>query len=178
MSDRELEVIKRRVSRVSLFRALLVTVFKSAKLISKMSAHKDLENGVHRDYADGANGEKLEQKESGNTNELRQMLTNNTLTDAQFEAMFLSPRNRGVVGDLRKTVANPTPLGIMGFATGLTPLAAQLMGWRGSGGAAQSSVRLSLPSCYSPCKRFALTVSSGRRHNLVRRHAPYLCWTR
>ncbi|EME40933.1 hypothetical protein DOTSEDRAFT_136849 [Dothistroma septosporum NZE10] len=68
------------------------------------------------------------------------MLTNNTLSDAQFERLFLSPRNQGVAGDLRKTFANPTPLAIMGFSTGLTPLAAELMGWRGSGGSGQASV--------------------------------------
>lgn len=68
------------------------------------------------------------------------MLTNNNLSDEQFERMFLSPHNQGVAEDLRKTVANPTPLAIMGFSTGLTPLAAQLIGWRGSGGSGQASV--------------------------------------
>lgn len=107
-----------------------------------MSAdHKDLEAGSgasHKDYANGANGLNLEKTRS-NTNELRQMLTNNTISDEQFERLFLSPRN-GVEGSLRKTFANPTPLAVMGFSTALTPLSAALMGWRGAGGSAQSSV--------------------------------------
>lgn len=98
---------------------------------------KDLENGVHKDYASG-NGAAPEQQ--GSTSDLSQLLTNNTFSDEQFERMFLLPRNQGVVGGQRKTFATPTPLAIMGFSTGLTPLAAQLIGWRGAGGSGQSSV--------------------------------------
>lgn len=63
---------------------------------------KDLESGSHKDYADGANGSTLS-KQGTNTNELRQMLTNNTISDEQFERLFLSPRNADVAGNLRKT---------------------------------------------------------------------------
>jgi len=50
-----------------------------------------------------------------------------------FEKIYLSPENR-VKGDLRKTFANPTPLAILGFLLSLSPLSADLMGWRGTGG--------------------------------------------
>lgn len=50
-----------------------------------------------------------------------------------FEKLYLQPINN-VKGDLRKTFANPTPLGLLGFVLGLTPLACNLIGWRGSGG--------------------------------------------
>lgn len=49
-----------------------------------------------------------------------------------FEKLYLSPQH-AVKGDLRKTFANPTPLGLIGFVLGLTPLACSLMGWRGAG---------------------------------------------
>jgi len=51
-----------------------------------------------------------------------------------FEKIYLSPENR-VKGDLRKTFANTTPLAILGFLLSLSPLSADLMGWRGTGGA-------------------------------------------
>lgn len=50
-----------------------------------------------------------------------------------FEKLYLSPQT-SVKGDLRKTFANPTPLGLLGFVLGLTPLSCTLMGWRGAGG--------------------------------------------
>lgn len=50
-----------------------------------------------------------------------------------FEKLYLQPMGN-VKGDLRKTFANPTPLGLLGFVLGLTPLACNLIGWRGSGG--------------------------------------------
>lgn len=88
-------------------------------------AEKDLENGNHVDYAPYANG---------NGANLTQTPTNFTITNEQFERLYLSPRNQPVKGDLRKTFANPTVLGVAGFAVGLTPLSAQLIGWRGAGG--------------------------------------------
>ncbi|KAL1859317.1 hypothetical protein Plec18167_006729 [Paecilomyces lecythidis] len=50
-----------------------------------------------------------------------------------FEKIYLTPKNQ-VKGDIRATVGNPTPLGILGFIVTLGPLSCQLMGWRGSGG--------------------------------------------
>ncbi|KAK6436232.1 hypothetical protein LTR95_007575 [Oleoguttula sp. CCFEE 5521] len=50
-----------------------------------------------------------------------------------FERLYLQPQNN-VKGDLRQTFGNPTPLGVIGFVLGLTPLACCLIGWSGAGG--------------------------------------------
>jgi len=50
-----------------------------------------------------------------------------------FEKIYLSPQN-AVKGDLRKTFGNPTPVALVGFLLCLSPLSADLMGWRGAGG--------------------------------------------
>lgn len=88
---------------------------------SDTMAEKDLENGTHVDY--GGNG--------SNGASLQQIPTNYTITNEQFERLYLTPRNQPVAGNLRKTFANPTVLGVAGFTVGLTPLSAQLLGWRG-----------------------------------------------
>lgn len=55
----------------------------------------------------------------------RNGLTNTvTLSSEMFENLYLSPKNQ-VSGDLRKTFANPTPIAIMGFVVGLTPLSCE-----------------------------------------------------
>jgi len=64
---------------------------------------------------------------------LKPSTTNITLSSEQFERLYLQPQTN-VKGDLRKTFANPTPLALLGFSVGLTPLAAELLGWRGAGG--------------------------------------------
>jgi len=48
-----------------------------------------------------------------------------------FEKLYLTPQNK-VKGDLRRTVANPTPLALVGFLISLTPLSNDLMNWRGA----------------------------------------------
>lgn len=93
-------------------------------------AEKDLENG-HVDYARGQ-PPVTPYADGGNGSRLEATATNMTLTNEQFERLYLSPRNQPVKGDLRKTFANPTIVGVAGFTVGLTPLAAQLMGWRGT----------------------------------------------
>ncbi|OAQ99113.1 hypothetical protein LLEC1_07806 [Akanthomyces lecanii] len=55
------------------------------------------------------------------------------MTPELSEKLYLSPQNR-VKGDLRKTFTNPTPIAIAGFILCPTPLACDLMGWRGAGG--------------------------------------------
>jgi hypothetical protein len=55
-----------------------------------------------------------------------------TMSPELFEKLYLQPLGN-VKGDLRKTLANPTPLGLIGFSVALTPLAGCLMGWRGAG---------------------------------------------
>jgi len=66
---------------------------------------------------------------------LHRLRSSNTVTMSPelFEKLYLQPMG-SVKGDLRKTFGNPTPLGLIGFAVALTPLACCLMGWRGSGG--------------------------------------------
>lgn len=84
-----------------------------------------------------------------------------------FEKLYLQTPGR-VKGDLRQTFANPTPLGLVGFVVGLTPLSCCLIGWRGAGGlgAADMCVPVlpSIPSAYSPQranKKRADTNNSG-----------------
>ena len=48
-----------------------------------------------------------------------------TLSSEQFERLYLSPKT-AAAGDLRKTFANPTPLGVAGVAIGLFPLSIEL----------------------------------------------------
>ncbi|KAL8860785.1 MAG: hypothetical protein Q9178_002815 [Gyalolechia marmorata] len=55
------------------------------------------------------------------------------ISSEMFEKLYLSPENR-VKGDLRNTFGNPTPIALVGFLLSLTPLACDLMGWRGAGG--------------------------------------------
>jgi uncharacterized protein len=80
------------------------------------------------------------------------------MTKELFEKLYLQPETR-VAGRLRKTFGNPTPLyvyikltllirllmlcllrGMAGFLLALTPLACDLMGWRGAGGGGAASV--------------------------------------
>ncbi len=57
-----------------------------------------------------------------NEDQLKNMLTNTmSLSPELFERLYLAPQQR-VAGDLRKTFANPTPLGVLGFSVGLFPL--------------------------------------------------------
>jgi len=56
-----------------------------------------------------------------------------------FEKLFLSPQNV-VKGDFRQMFGVPTPIALVGFAVALSPLSIGLMGWRGSGGAADLTV--------------------------------------
>lgn len=72
---------------------------------------------------------------------LHRLRSSNTVTMSPelFEKLYLQPLSP-VKGDLRKTFGNPTPLGLLGFVLGLTPLACCLMGWRGAGGLAAANM--------------------------------------
>lgn len=72
---------------------------------------------------------------------LRKIRTANTINISPelFEKIYLSPQNK-VKGDLRSTFANPTPIGLLGFVLSLSPLACELMGWRGAGEAGIAGV--------------------------------------
>ncbi|KAK7756676.1 hypothetical protein SLS62_001117 [Diatrype stigma] len=74
----------------------------------------------------------------GSSHELRAAHTL-SVTPEMFEKMYLSPQNQ-VKGDLRKTFANPTPIGLVGFLMCLTPLSCNLMGWRGASGAGAAHI--------------------------------------
>lgn len=54
------------------------------------------------------------------------------ITTELFEKLYLTPQTP-VKGDLRSTFANPTPVALLGFVLACTPLACELMGWRGAG---------------------------------------------
>lgn len=72
---------------------------------------------------------------------LRKIRTANTvaISPELFEKIYLSPQNK-IVGDLRSRFANPTPIGLLGFVLSLSPLACELMGWRGAGEAGIAGV--------------------------------------
>ena len=74
-------------------------------------------------------------KEESRDDALQRVKSSSTImmSPELFEKLYLQPAGQ-VKGDLRKTFANPTPLGLIGFVLGLTPLACCLMGWRGAGG--------------------------------------------
>lgn len=56
-------------------------------------------------------------------------------TPSHFEKLYLAPE-QAVAGKLRLTFGNPTPVALGGFLLANTPVAIELMGWRGAGGGA------------------------------------------
>lgn len=92
-------------------------------------------NGYDPEKANALHHNHLHDRISSDDNgaPLKPTTTNITLSSEQFERLYLQPQTQ-VKGDLRKTFANPTPLALLGFSVGLTPLAAELLGWRGAGG--------------------------------------------
>ncbi|KAK3077416.1 hypothetical protein LTS18_010315, partial [Coniosporium uncinatum] len=84
---------------------------------------KDFSNGYHLDH------------NMDNETALKRIQTAGSISISPelFEKIYLSPQNQ-VKGDLRKTFGNPTPLALVGFLLSLSPLCADLMGWRGAGG--------------------------------------------
>ena len=56
-----------------------------------------------------------------------------------FEKLYLTPQTR-VKGDLRSTFGNPTPVALIGFLLSCSPLACELMGWRGAGGSGAATL--------------------------------------
>lgn len=87
---------------------------------------------------DGPNGRDFKdydvERQADHNEVQRNQLTNTvTLSSEMFENLYLSPKNY-IQNPLRKQLANPTPIAIMGFVVGLTPLSCEFMTWRGSGG--------------------------------------------
>lgn len=97
------------------------------------------EDSDRRGYADSVpyqvNGENTSNEA------LRKIRTagNISISPELFEKIYLSPQ-KDVKGDLRSTFANPTPIGLLGFVLSLSPLACELMGWRGAGEAGIAGV--------------------------------------
>jgi len=86
---------------------------------------------------DGVESPNYSHREGDETHEqtLRRIRTAGSLSISPelFERLYLTPQN-AVKGDLRRIFGNPTPLALIGFLICLTPLSADLMGWRGAGG--------------------------------------------
>lgn len=80
-----------------------------------------------------------------NHNEVQRNALANTVTlsSEMFENLYLSPKGP-VSSPLTKQLANPTPVAIMGFVVGLTPLSCEFMAWRGSGGFGVATTMASL----------------------------------
>ncbi|KAK1708421.1 hypothetical protein CaCOL14_008131 [Colletotrichum acutatum] len=103
------------------------------------SHHRRVPNGG------GYNGEYPEDEymapHASRDDALRRMRTAGSISMSPelFEKLYLSPQNN-VKGDLRKTFGNPTPIAIVGFLISLTPLACDLMGWRGAGGSGAAGI--------------------------------------
>ncbi|KAH0532557.1 hypothetical protein TsFJ059_001232 [Trichoderma semiorbis] len=71
---------------------------------------------------------------SGNSDQIECVRTNTSVAIPieVFERRYLAPQLPKA--DWYKRLGNPTPLGLVGFLMGATPLACTLMGWGGSGG--------------------------------------------
>lgn len=67
-----------------------------------------------------------------NGNGLHQVNTEGSivLTPEMFEKLYLTPANR-VHGDLRRTLGNPTPIGLGGFLIAYSCIIYALLGFRG-----------------------------------------------
>ncbi|OHE97333.1 GPR1/FUN34/YaaH-class plasma membrane protein [Colletotrichum orchidophilum] len=90
--------------------------------------HQRVRNGSYGHPEDEFIGPQMSRDDA-----LRKMKTAGSIAMSPelFEKLYLSPQNN-VKGDLRKTFGNPTPIAIVGFLISLTPLACDLMGWRGA----------------------------------------------
>jgi len=100
-----------------------------------MSNNADIE----KDYAN-RNGNSMLHGDMDSGTALNRIRTAGSISISPelFEKIYLSPQN-AVKGDLRKTFGNPTPIALVGFLLSLTPLACDLMGWRGAGGSGAAS---------------------------------------
>jgi hypothetical protein len=103
-------------------------------------------------YINGVNSYHLNDTNMDHEDALKRIRTAGSISISPelFEKIYLSPQN-AVKGDLRKTFGNPTPVyvhrqysnlsiannilsALLGFLLSLSPLSADLMGWRGAGG--------------------------------------------
>jgi len=96
---------------------------------------------LEKDYANGNGNYHLNDTNMDHESALRKIRTAGSISISPelFEKIYLSPQNV-VKGDLRKTFGNPTPVALLGFLISLSPLACDLMGWRGAGGNGAASI--------------------------------------
>ncbi|KAI4245984.1 MAG: hypothetical protein L6R40_002200 [Gallowayella cf. fulva] len=95
----------------------------------------DSEDSGHRSFLDAPSPYRLKPDNTSSDEALKQIRTANTVSISPelFEKLYLTPQ-KAVKGDLRGTFGNPTPVALIGFLLSCTPLACELMGWRGAGG--------------------------------------------
>ncbi|KAL8728288.1 MAG: hypothetical protein Q9166_005495 [cf. Caloplaca sp. 2 TL-2023] len=93
------------------------------------------EDSGHHSFLDDPSPYRLKPDNSSSDEALKQIRTANTVSISPelFEKLYLTPQ-KAVKGDLRSTFSNPTPVALVGFLLSCTPLACELMGWRGAGG--------------------------------------------
>ncbi|KAL8841803.1 MAG: hypothetical protein Q9176_002990 [Flavoplaca citrina] len=93
------------------------------------------EDSGQRNFLDGPSPYRTRPDNSSSDEALKQIKTANTVSISPelFEKLYLTPQ-KAVKGDLRGTFGNPTPIALIGFLLSCTPLACELMGWRGAGG--------------------------------------------
>lgn len=99
------------------------------------SKEEDFANGNgNGNYASGANG-------IASMPSLQQVQTAGsiTITPEMFERMYLAPENK-VSGDLRRTLGNPTAIGLGGFLIAYSPLIFSILEWRGYTGLGAATI--------------------------------------
>ncbi|KAL8780498.1 MAG: hypothetical protein Q9194_000856 [Teloschistes cf. exilis] len=98
------------------------------------SLQSNSEDSGHRNYMDPPSPYRLK-ADASSDEALKHIRTANTISISPelFEKLYLSPQTP-VKGNLRNTFGNPTPVALLGFVLSCSPLACELMGWRGADG--------------------------------------------
>jgi len=78
-----------------------------------------------------------------------------TLTNEQFESLYLQPRMAGRNYSLTKSFANPTPLGITAFLLAHMPLSMDLLGFQG----ASAASGVAILGAYYACAGIGLYIA-------------------
>lgn len=109
--------------------------------LEKDFSNHNNQNGGGYATGNGANTYHLNDTNMDNDTALKRIRTAGSISISPelFEKIYLSPQN-AVKGDLRKTFGNPTPVALLGFLLSLSPLSADLMGWRGAGGSGAAGI--------------------------------------
>lgn len=109
--------------------------------LEKDFSHQNGQTNGASSFSNGANAYHMNDLNLDNESALRRIRTAGSISISPelFEKIYLSPQNV-VKGDLRKTFGNPTPVALLGFLLSLSPLSADLMGWRGAGGTGAAGI--------------------------------------